>query len=47
MVGYKGDADLFLAIHVDVNGNYEEIYYGDFNIVKENSNFQKEITSEQ
>tara|TARA_B100000287_G_scaffold208598_1_gene196861 strand:- start:136 stop:576 length:441 start_codon:yes stop_codon:yes gene_type:complete len=41
MVGYRGDADLFLAIHVDVNGNYEEIYYGDFDIVKENSNFSK------
>ena len=41
MVGYRGEADLFLVIHVDVNGDYEEIYYGDFNIVKENSNFSK------
>ena len=41
MVGYRGEADLFLAIHVDVNGDYEEIYYGDFNVVKENSNFSK------
>ena len=41
MVGYRGEADLFLAIHVDVNGDYEEIYYGDFTVVKENSNFSK------
>ena len=41
MVGYRGEADLFLVIHVDVNGNYEEVYYGDFNIVQENSNFSK------
>ena len=39
MVGYRGEADLFLVIHVDSKGDYEEIYYGDFDIVKENSNF--------
>ena len=41
MVGYRGEADLFLVIHVDSKGDYEEIYYGDFDIVKENSNFSK------
>ena len=41
MVGYRGDADLFLSILVGVNGDYEEIYYGDFDLVKENSNFSK------
>jgi len=41
MVGYRGEADLFLVIHVDSTGNHEEIYYGDFDVVKENSNFSK------
>ena len=29
------------AIIFDLNGDYKEIYYGDFNIVRENSNFSK------
>ena len=40
-VGYRGEADLFLALKVFENGEWEEIYYGDFGLVKENSGYSK------
>jgi hypothetical protein len=41
MIGYRGEADLMLVIHVDDSGEFEEIYYGDFAPVKNASNFSK------
>jgi hypothetical protein len=38
-IGFRGDADLLLVIHVESNGEFEEVYFGDFNIVKTASNF--------
>jgi len=38
-VGYRGEADLMLVIHVSENGEWEEIYFGDFQKIKDNSNF--------
>ena len=39
MVGYRGEADIMLVLHIDSVGNWEEIYYGDFQKIKENSNY--------
>ena len=33
-IGFRGDADLLLCLKIDVNGNWTEIYYGDFGLVK-------------
>ena len=41
MIGYRGEADLMLVIHVKDDGEFEEIYYGDFGSVKNASNFSK------
>ena len=41
MIGYRGDADLMLVIHVKDDGEFEEVYYGDFELVKSASNFSK------
>jgi len=30
MIGYRGEADKMLVIHVQSNGDWEELYYGDF-----------------
>ena len=40
-VGFRGDADLMLAIRVEEDGSWREIYYGDFQKIKDNSNFSK------
>jgi hypothetical protein len=32
-IGFRGQADLLLAIHVKEDGTWEEIYYGDFKAV--------------
>ena len=40
-IGFRGDADLMLVIHVKDNGEFEEIYFGDFQIVKDNSSYGK------
>ncbi|MFM8658325.1 MAG: DUF6998 domain-containing protein [Candidatus Nitrosotenuis sp.] len=34
-------ADKMLVIHVDDNGNWEELYYGDFDLVYKNSRLSK------
>ncbi len=39
MIVFRGDADLLLVIHVLDNVQWEEIYYGDFNIVKQQSSY--------
>lgn len=41
MIGYRGEADLMLVIHVHNNGDFDEIYYGDFAPVKNASNFSR------
>ncbi len=41
MIGYRGEADKMLVIHVQSNGDWEELYYGDFKPVKDASNFSK------
>ena len=38
-IGFRGDADLILVLHVDVNGDWEEVYYGDFELVKNESRY--------
>lgn len=41
MIGYRGKADKMLVLHVESNGEWEELYYGDFKKVKNASNFSK------
>ena len=41
MIGYRGEADLMLVIHVEENGSWNEVYFGDQGIVKDNSNYSK------
>ena len=40
-IGFRGDADLLLVIGVKEDGTWEEIYFGDFNPVKEQSRYSK------
>ena len=37
MIGFRDKADLMLVIHVDENGNWSEVYFGDFETVEKNS----------
>tara|TARA_B100001750_G_C15149815_1_gene418981 strand:- start:75 stop:539 length:465 start_codon:yes stop_codon:yes gene_type:complete len=41
MIGYRGEADLMLVIHIEENGDWSEVYFGDQGIVKDNSNYSK------
>jgi hypothetical protein len=38
-IGFRGDADLMLVIHVRENGEWEEIYFGPFKPVKDASRY--------
>ena len=38
-IGFRGEADLMLVIKVHETGEWEEVYYGDFNKVKELSRY--------
>jgi len=38
-IGFRGEADLMLVIKVLETGEWEEVYYGDFNKVKELSRY--------
>ena len=38
-IGFRGEADFFIVIGVFEDGTWEEIYYGDFGIVKEKSRY--------
>ncbi len=40
-IGFRGSADLLLVIGVNEDGSWEEIYYGDFEIVKKESRFSE------
>jgi uncharacterized protein DUF6998 len=33
-IGFRGDADMLLCLKIDLNGDWTEIYYGDFELVK-------------
>jgi hypothetical protein len=33
-IGFRGDADMLLCLKIDLNGDWTEIYYGDFGLVK-------------
>jgi len=33
-IGFRGDADMLLCLKIDLNGDWTEIYYGDFALVK-------------
>ena len=36
-IGFRGNADLMLVIHVEENGDWSEIYFDDFETVEKNS----------
>jgi hypothetical protein len=36
-IGFRGEADLLLCLKIDLNGDWSEIYYGDFQPVKQAS----------
>ena len=38
-IGFRGEADLMLVVYVADDGEFEELYYGDFQLVKDNSNY--------
>lgn len=38
-IGFRGEADLMLVIHVHSGGEFEELYYGDFQTVKDSSRY--------
>jgi len=38
-IGYRGKADLMLVIHVEENGNWNEIYFGEYDVVENNSTY--------
>lgn len=40
-IGFRGNADLMLVIYVGADGEFSEIYYGDFAIVQANANYSK------
>ena len=38
-IGYRGKADLMLVIHVEEDGSWNEIYFGNYDLVEKNSTF--------
>ena len=38
-IGFRGEADLMLVVYVADDGEFEELYYGDFQLVKNNSSY--------
>jgi hypothetical protein len=40
-IGFRGEADFLLVVHVDSAANVETIYYGPFRIVAESSSYSK------
>ena len=40
-IGFRGQADLMLVIYVGNDGEFSEIYYGDFAVVQANANHSK------
>lgn len=40
-IGFRGSADLMLVIYVGADGEFSEIYYGDFAVVQANASYSK------
>jgi len=40
-LGFRGEADLMLVLYVGDNGEWEERYFGDFQIIKKHSRYSK------
>jgi hypothetical protein len=40
-IGFRGKSDLMLVIYVGADGEFSEIYYGDFAIVQANASYSK------
>jgi len=40
-IGFRGDADLLLVIHVESNGEWNEVYYGSFEKVSQLSTYSE------
>lgn len=40
-IGFRGNADLMLVIYVGADGEFSEIYFGDFGIVQANASYSK------
>ena len=38
-IGFRGNADLMLVIHVEENGSWNEVYFGSFDTVEKNSTY--------
>ena len=38
-IGFRGEADLMLVVYVADDGEFEELYYGDFQLVKDSSSY--------
>lgn len=38
-IGFRGEADLMLVLHVKPNGDWEEVYFGSFKPVKDASRY--------
>ena len=38
-IGFRGEADRMLVIHVHSGGEFEALYYGDFQTVKDSSRY--------
>ncbi|MBM3396785.1 MAG: hypothetical protein FJY37_19570 [Betaproteobacteria bacterium] len=38
-IGFRGEADLMLVLHIKADGEYEEVYYGPFAPVKQASRY--------
>jgi len=39
MIAFRGEADLLLVLHINDDGNWTTLYYGDFAIIKKNCNY--------
>ena len=44
-IGVRGEPDLILVIHVNDNGDWDQVYYGDYEIVKKYSKYGKRDNS--
>ena len=44
-IGVRGEPDLILIIHVDDNGDWNQVYYGDYETVKKYSKYGKRDNS--
>jgi hypothetical protein len=38
-IGFRGEADLLLCLKIDLTGDWTEVYYGDFSLVKQSARY--------